>query len=78
MAIPLSTQTFRSPTGIQVASSNQPTAMGGSPANGSRTANGYTVFDNRGGGGSAMNSSGQISSGSFTFNSRGQSVFVKG
>ncbi len=78
MPLPLNTQTYRGSDGnIHVASNPQPYGMGGNPANGSRTTNGYTVFNNRGGGGTAMDSYGNIRSGSFTFNPcTGRSVFV--
>ena len=76
--LPLNTQTYRGGDGkIHVASHPQPTAHGFSPSNGSRTANGYTVFNNRGGAGTAMDSSGSIRSGRFDIQvSTGKSVFI--
>jgi hypothetical protein len=76
--LPLNTQTYRGGDGrIHVASNPQPSARGFSPSNGSRTANGYTVFRNNGGAGSAMDSSGNIRSGRFDIQvSTGKSVFI--
>jgi hypothetical protein len=80
MPIPISTPTYRNSSGgISVAPSPQPQAYGGSPSNGSATSNGWTVFNNNGGGGTAMDSSGNIRSGDFTFSPfSGRSVFVPG
>jgi hypothetical protein len=77
--IPLSTQTYRNSSGgISIASSPQRSATGYSPHNGSRTANGYTVFDNRGGAGSAMDSRGNIHAGRFDVQaSTGRTVFMR-
>jgi hypothetical protein len=76
--LPLNTQTYRGSDGrVHVASSPQPRAYGGNPANGSRTGNGYTVFRNSGGAGTAMDSRGNIRSGNFTFSpSTGRTIFV--
>lgn len=76
--LPLNTQTYRGGDGrIHVASTPQPSARGWSPSNGSRTANGYTVFNNRGGAGTAMDGSGNIRSGRFDIQvSTGKSVFI--
>jgi hypothetical protein len=78
MPLPLNTQTFINSSGkVQVVSNPQPCATGFSPANGSRTANGYTVFRNNGGAGSAMDSSGNIRTGRFDIQpSTGRTVFV--
>ena len=78
MPLPINTQTYRGSDGnIHIASNPQPAGYGGNAANGSRTANGYTVFNNNGGGGTAMDSYGTIRSGDFTFSpSTGRTMFV--
>ena len=76
--LPLSTQTYLNSGGrVQRVASPQPAATGFSPQNGTRTANGYTVFRNNGGAGSAMDARGNISTGRFDIRpSTGQTVFV--
>lgn len=76
--IPLSTQTYMNSSGrVAIAPSPQSSAFGFSPVNGSRTANGFTVFNNNGGAGTAMSSSGRISAGRFDIQpSTGRSVFI--
>lgn len=78
MPIPLNTPTYINSSGrVTIASSPQPRATGFSPSNGSRTANGYTVFRNNGGAGTAMDSSGNIRTGRFDIQpSSGRSIFV--
>ncbi|MBI5509338.1 MAG: hypothetical protein HY903_11350 [Deltaproteobacteria bacterium] len=78
MPLPLSTQTYVNSSGqIAVAPSPQSPAQGYSPTNGTRTDNGYTVFRNNGGSGSAMDSSGNIRTGHFDIRpNSGRSVFV--
>jgi hypothetical protein len=62
---------------VHFAPSPQSQASGFSPQNGSRTTNGYTVFNNNGGGGTAMDSSGHIQTGTFDIQpSTGHTVFV--
>jgi hypothetical protein len=78
MPLRLNTQTYIGSNGqVTLASNPQPRASGFSPANGTRTANGYTVFRNNGGAGTAMDSCGNIRTGHFDVQaSTGRTVFV--
>lgn len=76
--LPLSTQTFLNASGkVQLAPHPQPIAQGYSPQNGARTSNGFTVFNNRGGAGTAMDARGNMFTGRFDIRpNSGHSVFL--